>query len=113
MQNVMGRRPFLRSATGILALPALNLFAESPVFAAKTTAKRMVFMSFGWGVTEDTWYPAADDTGATYALPEGLQGRIHDDESFDRPFDAFQRSPCRKPRITMPRAIPTLSRIFK
>ena len=72
MQNVMGRRPFLRSATGILALPALNLFAESPVFAAKTTAKRMVFMSFGWGVTEDTWYPAADDTGDTYALPDGL-----------------------------------------
>ena len=72
MQNVMGRRPFLRSATGILALPALNLFAESPVFAAKTTAKRMVFMSIGWGVTEDTWYPAADDTGDTYALPAGL-----------------------------------------
>ncbi|MFT5130220.1 MAG: hypothetical protein ACI8W8_003849 [Rhodothermales bacterium] len=54
----------------MLALPALNLFAEQP--AAKAPGKRMVFLNFGWGVTEETWYPAISETGDSYTLPAGL-----------------------------------------
>jgi hypothetical protein len=68
----MGRRPFLRSATGFLALPALNLFAENRPRQTKATAKRMVFLSFGWGVTEESWYPDITKPGDTYKMPTGL-----------------------------------------
>ena len=72
MKDIMGRRPFLRSATGFLALPALNLFAESKPRPAKTPPKRMVFLSFGWGVTEESWYPDITKPGEDYELPSGL-----------------------------------------
>jgi len=72
MKDTMGRRPFLRSATGFLALPALNLFAESKPRATKAPAKRMVFLSFGWGVTEETWYPDINKPGEDFELPSGL-----------------------------------------
>jgi hypothetical protein len=32
----------------------------------------MVFLGFGYGVTNETWFPKLTDTGASYALPEGL-----------------------------------------
>ena len=32
----------------------------------------MVFLGFGWGVTEESWYPDAKVTGADYKLPPGL-----------------------------------------
>ena len=69
MQQSLGRRPFLKSATGILALPALNLFAEE---RKGTPAKRMVFLGFGWGVTEESWYPDIEQPGKEYSLPTGL-----------------------------------------
>ena len=72
MHHSMGRRPFLRSATGILALPALSLFAETNSGVVKAPGKRMVFLSFGWGVTEESWYPKNDEPGDTYAMTEGL-----------------------------------------
>jgi len=72
MNNMTRRRPFLRSATGILALPALNLFAEDSAGAVKAPGKRLVFLSFGWGVTEESWYPDNNQPGATYTLPAGL-----------------------------------------
>lgn len=68
--TLINRRACLQSATGILALPALNLFAESP--AVTTPPKRLIFLSFGWGVTEETWYPSLNETGKDYTLPEGL-----------------------------------------
>ncbi|MDG1976583.1 MAG: DUF1552 domain-containing protein [Akkermansiaceae bacterium] len=72
MSNTMGRRPFLRSATGFLALPALNLFAENRPRQTKPPAKRMVFLSFGWGVTEESWYPDITKPGNAYKMPTGL-----------------------------------------
>ena len=73
MNNSVGRRPFLRSATGILALPALSLFAENSSGAVVSApGKRMVFLSFGWGVTEESWYPNIDEPGEGYTLPAGL-----------------------------------------
>lgn len=35
--------------------------------------KRMVFLNFGWGVTNETWFPDVKQTGATWDLPEGLK----------------------------------------
>ena len=40
---------------------------------AAAEQKRMVFLSFGWGVTQETWFPDSTDTGADYTLPEGLR----------------------------------------
>src|SRR5690606_5892133 len=34
--------------------------------------KRLVVLGFGWGVTEETWYPSANQPGADYELSEGL-----------------------------------------
>lgn len=67
---MISRRTCLKSATGILALPGLNLFAESG--AVTKPPRRLVFLSFGWGVTEETWYPNINQTGRNYTLPEGL-----------------------------------------
>ena len=61
------RRHFLRSAGAVIALPALESigfrrFASAAPAVARP--KRMVFLGFGWGVTEESWYPDAKVTGA-------------------------------------------------
>jgi hypothetical protein len=69
------RRRFLKSATGIVALPVLESLrfrrfahaAEPPL-----PPKRMVFLGIGFGVTQETWLPKLDDVGSGYMLPEGL-----------------------------------------
>jgi hypothetical protein len=70
------RRQFLRSATALIALPALESLgfrrfasAANPVGAAP---KRFVFLGFGFGVTHETWFPDVNVTGENYALPQGL-----------------------------------------
>jgi hypothetical protein len=32
----------------------------------------MVFLGFGWGVTNETWFPDLKQTGLDYTLPPGL-----------------------------------------
>jgi hypothetical protein len=69
------RRQFLRSSTALIALPTLpslgyRSFAATP--KAQAPAKRLIVLGFGWGVTEETWYPDIHQVGADYALPEGL-----------------------------------------
>jgi len=69
------RRQFLRSTTAVVALPALESlgfrrFARAAAPAAPP--KRMVFLGFGWGVTETTWYPDIKQPGTDYTLPQGL-----------------------------------------
>ena len=69
------RRRFLRSATSLVALPALeSLGFRRCVRAADPSAppKRMVFLGIGFGVTQETWLPKLDDVGSGYSLPEGL-----------------------------------------
>jgi hypothetical protein len=70
------RRRFLQSSTALIALPFLESFgfrrfasAAAPI----TPPKRLVFLGFGWGVTNETWYPDIRQPGADYELPEGLQ----------------------------------------
>ena len=72
----ISRRVFLRSTSALVALPVLESYGGGRFAAAGALAarpKRMVFLSFGWGVTKETWFPAIKQTGADYDLPEGLQ----------------------------------------
>ena len=70
------RRTVLRAAGSAVALP----FFDSLGFSRRATAaavaarpKRMVFLGFGWGVTNETWFPDGKQTGKDYKLSEGLQ----------------------------------------
>ena len=71
----LSRRHFLRSTAGsLIALPFLPSlgFRAFAAEKSKTPAKRMVFLGFGFGVTNETWFPDIKQTGADYTLPPGL-----------------------------------------
>ena len=71
----ISRRRFLRASGGLIALPALeSLATRSSASAAPAGGppKRMVFLGFGWGVTNETWFPDKAKTGTDYELPQGL-----------------------------------------
>ncbi|MEY5025135.1 MAG: hypothetical protein RLZZ244_663 [Verrucomicrobiota bacterium] len=76
MNAPLSRRHFLRSASSLIALPALESlgFRRFAAAAAPTTArpKRAVFLSIGFGVTNETWFPDIKQTGAGYTLSQGL-----------------------------------------
>lgn len=76
MQVTKSRRHFLRSASALIALPALESFGFRKLAPAATAEiarpKRAVFLNFGWGVTNETWFPDLKQTGANYPLPPGL-----------------------------------------
>ena len=70
------RRGFLRSSSALIALPMLESlgwrrFASAAPALARP--KRMVFLSFGWGVTRESWYPDVKTIGPNYELPPGLK----------------------------------------
>jgi hypothetical protein len=69
------RRHFLRSSTALIALPALESIGFKAFAAPKiaTPPKRLVFLGFGWGVTNETWFPDAKKTGTAWELSEGLK----------------------------------------
>ncbi|MGB0144041.1 MAG: DUF1552 domain-containing protein [Akkermansiaceae bacterium] len=76
-QNHFNRRHFLRGAGAIVALPALESlgfrqFASAAATKAAVPPKRSVFLSIGFGVTKETWFPDASQIGSDYQLPEGL-----------------------------------------
>jgi hypothetical protein len=76
MTMLPSRRSFLRSSTALVALPTLASLRSDTAGAAAAAAtppKRLVFLGFGWGVTEESWYPDIKTPGADYALPAGLQ----------------------------------------
>ncbi|MEY4485046.1 MAG: hypothetical protein RL693_2498 [Verrucomicrobiota bacterium] len=79
MKTHLNRRHFLRSTSALIALPALESLgfrrfatAATAATAATTRPKRAVFLNFGWGVTNETWFPDMKQTGADYTLPPGL-----------------------------------------
>jgi len=76
MKTKQSRRHFLRSASALIALPALESFGFRKLAPAATFAnprpKRAVFLNFGWGVTNETWFPDLKQTGTDYMLPPGL-----------------------------------------
>ena len=70
------RRHFLQSSTALIALPALESLGFRRFASAASPAtppKRLLFLGFGWGITEDTWYPDITKPGPDYELPKGLQ----------------------------------------
>lgn len=76
MKNAFPRRHFLRSSTALIALPVLESlgfrrFASAAAPAA--SPKRLIFLGFGWGITQETWYPDIRQPGADYTLPQGLK----------------------------------------
>jgi hypothetical protein len=77
MNTSQTRRHFLRSATALIALPALESlgfrrFASAAAAGAGTPPKRLVFLGFGWGITTESWFPDFKTPGAGYELPAGL-----------------------------------------
>jgi hypothetical protein len=70
------RRHFLQSSTALIALPALESLGFRRFASAAAPSpppKRLLFLGFGWGITEDTWYPDITKPGPDYELPKGLQ----------------------------------------
>ena len=69
------RRHFLRSTSVLITLPALESIGFKAFAAPKpvTPPRRMVFLGFGWGVTNETWFPDAKKTGAAWELSDGLK----------------------------------------
>jgi hypothetical protein len=78
MKQPLNRRHFLRSSTALIALPALESlgfrrFASAAASAPVTPPKRLVFLGFGWGITQESWYPDINQPGKNYVLPPGLK----------------------------------------
>ena len=70
------RRRFLQSSTALIALPLLESLGfkrAAAAIAPTAPPKRVVFLGFGWGVTEDSWYPNINKPGADYELSAGLK----------------------------------------
>ncbi len=65
----VSRRAVLRGAGATLCLPLLETFLPKVAFGAdaKKSPKRLIFLSYAWGVAEQDWYPK--ETGKDFALP--------------------------------------------
>lgn len=75
MKTPLPRRHFLRSSTALIALPVLESLGFRRFASAAAPAappKRLIFLGFGWGITNETWYPDIAQPGADYTLSEGL-----------------------------------------
>lgn len=71
----LSRRSVLRAAGTTLAIPFLPSLGRK-AFAAElpfTPPRRMLFLAFGFGVTNETWFPERSKTGHEYELPDGLR----------------------------------------
>jgi hypothetical protein len=70
------RRHFLQSSTALIALPMLESLGVRRFAGAAVPSnapKRLIFLGFGWGITEKTWYPDIKNLGKDYELPVGLK----------------------------------------
>ena len=69
MTTQLNRRHFLRGTGALIALPALESigfrrFASAASTAPAAPSKRCVFLSIGFGVTKETWFPDQARTGS-------------------------------------------------
>jgi hypothetical protein len=72
----ISRRHAITTGTAVIALPALESLGARRCAAAAAGGpppKRLVFLGFGWGVTEDEWYPKIGEPGPGYTLPPLLE----------------------------------------
>jgi hypothetical protein len=74
MSYSLNRRHILRAGGSLVALPFLPSlgFRRFARAAEPAAAKRLVFLGFGWGVTNESWYPDIKTPGVGYQLPPGL-----------------------------------------
>ena len=77
MKRRINRRNFLCGTGALIGLPALESigfrrFATAASKAPAKPPKRAVFLSMGFGVTKETWFPDQATTGSEYQLSEGL-----------------------------------------
>jgi hypothetical protein len=76
MHNALPRRRFLQTSTALIALPFLESLGfrrfASAAAAPVPHPKRLLFIGFGWGVTEESWYPKQSEKGPGYTLSAGL-----------------------------------------
>ena len=75
MKTHLQRRRFLQGTGGLIGLPALETFGyrrSSLAASIEVPPKRMVFLTFGWGVTRESWFPDVGSTGLNYKLSKGL-----------------------------------------
>ena len=75
MKTTLSRRHFLRSSSALVALPILESlgFKSFGAPSGATPPKRMIFIGFGWGVTNETWFPDVKRTGTDWEMSEGLK----------------------------------------
>ena len=82
MNMIHSRRHFLRSSTALIALPTLVSLGFSRTGTAADKAggetstkppKRLIFLGFGWGITNESWYPDIKKPGPGFELPAGLK----------------------------------------
>lgn len=72
----INRRHAIQTAGALIALPAFESLGFKRCMASVAGAaspKRLVFLGFGWGVTEDEWYPKIAEPGRDYTLPPLLE----------------------------------------
>ncbi|WDE95643.1 DUF1552 domain-containing protein [Lentisphaera profundi] len=70
MFKAISRRTVLRGVGASIALPMLEAMS-APRRSAGKVPKRLVFLGFPYGVTEETWFPK--EMGAHYKMPAGLK----------------------------------------
>ena len=73
MKTSRSRRSFLRSGSSLIALPLWESSGFGPLArAGAVVPKRIVFLGIGYGVTQETWLPDANQRGEKFSLPPGL-----------------------------------------
>ncbi|MCM2373646.1 DUF1552 domain-containing protein [Aporhodopirellula aestuarii] len=76
MHSRTTRRQVLRSSTAVIALPFLESFGFRRFASAAEIVgppKRIAFLGFGWGITDESWFPDINTPGPDYELPAGLK----------------------------------------
>ena len=87
MKSNINRRHFLRGSGAFVALPLLEsagfkAFASAADKKTPVPPKRLAFMSMGFGVTQESWYPSKSDAGTGYKLPKGLSPLARNQKNF-------------------------------
>ncbi len=73
MNKTLNRRTFLRSTGACIALPFLDAMIPARTTGANISSPyRFAASIIPFGVYGDTWWPATDDTGSDYQMPEVL-----------------------------------------
>lgn len=83
MTHPISRRTMLRAAGACIALPLLESLAPRAAQAASSTVaspKRLIFLSYSWGVSKSDWFPK--DAGPDYTLSKCLEPMVRHKADF-------------------------------